>query len=89
MAWLGIPHLPKAVFVLGAHSPSAYSPACAQSLLFPKRKKKPRIKYSSTLLSFFQKARTVRNAKRHFAFGEKTFALKVRVALMNIYSHSP
>jgi hypothetical protein len=43
------------------------------------------IKYSSTILSFFQKARTVRNTKRHFAFGKKTFALRVRVALMNIW----
>jgi len=45
------------------------------------------IKYSSTILSFFQKARKDRNTKRHFAFGEKTFALRVRVALMNIYPH--
>jgi hypothetical protein len=33
-----------------------------------------------TLLPFLQKVRTVRNTKRHFAFGEKTFALRVRVA---------
>jgi hypothetical protein len=64
------------------------SVACAQSLLFPQQKKnKPCIKYSSTILSFFQKARKDRNTKRHFAFGEKTFALRVRVALMNIYPH--
>jgi len=43
------------------------SAPCAQSQFFPKRKEKPCIKYSSTLLSFLQKARTVRNAKRHSA----------------------
>jgi len=79
--------------VLGLN-PSGFRSLCSKPV-FPKRKEKPCIKYSSTLLSFLQKARTVRNAKRHFAFGEKTFALsayakasaerRVRVALMNIW----
>ena len=36
--WLANPHPPKAVFVLGAHPPSTYSPACAKAYFSPKGK---------------------------------------------------
>jgi len=77
------PPTTQAVFVLGAQA--SLSPACAQSQLSPKDEEDAYIKHSSTLLSFLQKVRTARNAKRHFAFDEKTFALRVRVTLMNIW----
>ena len=59
--------------------------ACLHSKpAFPLKEKKPCIKYSSTLLSFFQKTRTVRNAKRHFAFQAKRL-LPFGFALLDEY----
>jgi len=68
-----------ASIAFGDFRSALYAPA------FPSEEKKPISNIHQTLLSFLQKARIVRNAKRHFAFGEKTFALRVRVALMNIW----
>ena len=52
---------------------------------FPLKGKIPISNIHQLFCLFLQKARTVRNTKRHPDFIGKTFALRVRVALMNIW----
>jgi len=63
-----------------------FSLTCAQSQLSPKKEEELCIKYSTSLLSFFKRPEQSATPK-DIRLRRKTFALWVRVALMNIWDY--
>lgn len=88
VAWLDYPTHPKQSLCSGSNA--SHFRSLRSKPVFPLDEIARRNQHviSITILSFFQKARTERNTKRHFAFRRKDFCFDWRkntCCLMNIY----